>query len=87
MQIIAWIFLAITSLSMLARKKGTVFGLLFLASTIVGFFAFGFLRGFGYLILLIMGSVIFHLIERLLSMNEAAKLAKEDLKKILRERK
>jgi hypothetical protein len=81
MQTIAWIFLVITSISMIARKEGVVFGCLFFTSAIIGFFAFGFLRGSGYLLLLFMGSLIFYLIERFLSMHTAIKLAKEDMEK------
>lgn len=79
MQIVAWVLLAITSLSMIARRKGTTFGLLFLISATVGFFVFGFLRGLGYLLLLFIGSLIFYFIERFLGMHEAAKLVREDM--------
>lgn len=81
MQILAWVLLATTSLSIIARKEGIVFGILFFTSAIVGFFAFGFLKGLGYVLALFIGSLIFYLIERLLSMHTAAKLAKEDFKK------
>ena len=81
MQTIAWILLVVTSLSMIARRKGIIFGLLFSASLIIGFISFGFLIGLGYLALLIIGAVIFHIIEKILSMNIAGEIIKNDLKK------
>lgn len=79
MQAIAWFLLAITSLSLLARKEGIVFSFLFFLSTIVGFIAFGFLKGLDFVFLLFTGALIFYIVERFLSMGTAAKLAKEDL--------
>jgi len=79
-QIIAWVLLVVTSVSMLAKKEGLVFGVLFIASTVIGFMAFGFLRGLGYLVLLLMGAVLFHVLERFLSMRIAGKMVKEELR-------
>lgn len=84
MQTIAWILLAITSLSLLVRREGLVFSWLFICSAILGFAAFGLTRGLGYLVLLIGGSLLFYLIERLLSIRMAVRLAKEDVAKGLR---
>ncbi len=81
MQIIAGVLLLITSFSMIVRKEGIVFGLLFFISIVVGFITFGFVKGLGYLALLIVSSLFFHLIERFLSMHTAIKLAREDMKK------
>jgi len=80
MSIFAWVLLAVTSLSMLARKDGTVYGVLFFISLIVGFFTFGFWGGTVYLVLLVIGGVAFHVVERFLSAGVAIKLAKRDIK-------
>lgn len=81
MQAVVWLLLAITSLSLLARKEGIVFGWLFMGSAIIGFLAFGFIRGLGYFGLLLVGSLLFYLVERFLSMRVAARLAREDIDK------
>ncbi len=82
MQLVAWILLAITSFSMIAKKEGIVFGLLFFTSVIAGFIAFGFVRGLGYLILLLISSLVFHFIERFLSMGTATRLARKDMEEL-----
>ena len=82
MHLLAWILLAVTSLSLIARREGIVSGWLFISSTILGFFAFGFVRGIGYFVLLLMSSTLFYVIERFLSMGTAARLAREDIEKL-----
>ena len=79
MHTIAWIFVGLTLLARILWQEGIVFGFLFLASAVIGFLAFGFLKGLGYLALLFLCPVIFHLIERFLSMRTGAKLPRQDM--------
>ena len=77
MQIIACILLVITSLSALTKKHyHAIFNGLFILSLIIGFIAFGFLKGLIYLALLIIGSLIFHTIKITSTINTAAKFNK-----------
>ena len=73
MHTIAWIFVGLTLLARILWQEGIVFGFLFLASAVIGFVAFGFLKGLGYLALLFVCSVIFHLIGKFLSRGTAAR--------------